>query len=454
MIKAVKKLFNIAKSEQAVLFSVMSTGWSFIAGPVTIAIVGARFTPELQGYYITFISVLGYSAYLQMGLGRVIIQFVSHEWAKLDFDGEGCVTGDEAAKSRLANLAKFAVKWYLAAGLISIIVLLTVGTLFFAKSKDALETSIWMMPWISMGILCGLQLMITPFFYLLEGCNQVKQVYKFRFFQAVVGHLSIWIAIYAGANLWTYSIYFVVWMLMAILFLKIKYWNFIKSIFITRAAKEKLSWTKELMPLQIKLVALSLCTYVMFQFYIQGAMFARGPLRACQIGTTITFIMMIGTVMGAFIGPKMPYFGILIVEKKYKDLDNLFIKLFLTAASIMIFGGVILWIGVLLLNTMPFHLAKYYAGRLLEPTPTAVFIIAYIIWILSSSSGLYLIAHKKMPQIWIAVITTMLSVGTMLLFGNHYGITGSGIILIAVQIIMLPVMLFAVFYYRKKWHSQ
>lgn len=454
MIKTVKKLFYLAKSEQAVLFSVMATGWTFIAGPVTVAIVGARFSPELQGYYQTFLTVIGFSAYLQLGLGRVIIQFASHEWAKLSFDDNGCVTGDEAAKSRLANLAKFAVKWYLIAGLIAIIALAIGGTFFFLKSKYALETSVWIMPWISLAVLCGLQMMFTPILYLLEGCNQVKQVYKFRFFTGMAGNITIWIAVYADAKLWTYSIFFIVWMLAAAIFIRIKYWNFLKSIFITKAAKEKLNWFKELMPLQIKLVILSFSTYVIFQFYTLGAMFARGPLRACQTGTTILFVLMLGTVMAAFINPKMPYFGILIAEKKYKELDSLFLKLFLIAASLMIFGGAILWIGVFLLNVLPFHLAEYYAGRLLAPTPTAVFIIAYIIWALSLYSGWYLIAHKKMPQIWVVIITTILSVGIMLFLGDRYGITETGIGLIAVQLIMLPVMLMTVFYYRKKWRNE
>jgi len=453
MTNAIKKLFNLAKSEQAVLFSVLSTGWTFLAGPVTVAIVGARFSPELQGYYQTFLTVIGFSAYLQLGLGRVIIQFASHEWAKLSFDDNGCVTGDEAAKSRLANLAKFAVKWYLIAGIMAIVFLGFGGALFFVKSKDALETSIWLAPWISLTVLCGLQMMFTPFFYLLEGCNQVKHVYKFRFFTGVAGNISIWIAVYSGAKLWTYSFFFVVWMLMAVIFIRIRYWNFLKSIFITQSAKEKLNWLKELMPLQIKLVILSFSTYVIFQFYTLGAMFARGPFRACQTGTTILFILMLGTVMGAFINPKMPYFGILIAEKKYKEYDRLFLKLFFTAAFLMVLGGVVLWTGVLMLNVLPYRLAEYYAERLLGPAPTAIFIVAYVIWALSLYSGWYLIAHKKLPQIWIIIISAILSVGTMLLLGDRYGIAETGVGLIVIQLIMLPVMLLTVFYYRKKWHK-
>ena len=453
MIKTIKKLFSLIKSEQAVLFSVLATGWRFVAGPLTIAIIGARFTPELQGYYITFLSVLGYSAYLQMGLGRVIIQFASHEWAKLSFDKNGYVVGDEAAKARLANLARFAVKWYLVAGIIAIAFLTVGGTWFFMKSKNALPQEVWLAPWISMAVLCGIQMMMMPLFYLLEGCNQVKYVYRFRFFQAIVGNVSIWIAVYSDAKLWTYSVFFTVWILSSVLFLRFRYWNFLKSIFISNVLKERFNWFKELMPLQIKLVIFSFCSYMMFQFYIQGSMFARGPARACQTGTTISFIMMLGTVMGAFIGPKMPLFGVLIAEKKYKELDNQFIKLFFTAASLMIIGGMALWLGVLMLNVLPFHLAKYYAERLLEPAPTAIFTAAYIFWSLSASSGLYLIAHKKMPHIWIVAITTILSISIMIFLGNKYGITLTGIGLLIIQIFMFPIILLTVFYYRKKWHK-
>jgi len=157
--------------------------------------------------------------------------------------------------------------------------------------------------------------------------------------------------------------------------------------------------------------------------------------------------------MGAFINPKMPYFGILIAEKKYKEYDRLFLKLFFTAAFLMVLGGVVLWTGVLMLNVLPYRLAEYYAERLLGPAPTAIFIVAYVIWALSLYSGWYLIAHKKLPQIWIIIISAILSVGTMLLLGDRYGIAETGVGLIVIQLIMLPVMLLTVFYYRKKWHK-
>ena len=113
MIKSITKIFNWADVDRATFFSVLSRTWSVVAGPITLAIIGARFTEVEQGYYMAFLSVIGYSMYIQFGLGRIIIQFASHEWAKLKLDITGRVVGDTEALSKLSSLAKFAMKWFM-----------------------------------------------------------------------------------------------------------------------------------------------------------------------------------------------------------------------------------------------------------------------------------------------------------------------------------------------------
>jgi len=112
-----------------------------------------------------------------------------------------------------------------------------------------------------------------------------------------------------------------------------------------------------------------------------------------------------------------------------------------------------IWLGVWILNNWSFHLANYYAQRLLKPTPTALFIIAYVLWMLFIAQGYYFIAHRKVPHIWLALLAAALAVINMLVTGEKYGITGTAMGLIIINLVILPVMTVMVFYYRKKWHN-
>ena len=79
---------------------------SFLIGPVTAYLITVYFSPELQGYYYTFGSIITLRFFAEVGLGQAIIQFASHEWANLNLNNEGKILGSPASKSRLAGLAR------------------------------------------------------------------------------------------------------------------------------------------------------------------------------------------------------------------------------------------------------------------------------------------------------------------------------------------------------------
>ncbi|MBA3016726.1 MAG: hypothetical protein FP811_00965, partial [Desulfobacteraceae bacterium] len=94
--------------DRAVFFGLLTRIWQICAGPVTAILIATRFTPELQGYYYTFASLLALQIFVELGLGTVIIQFASHEWSKLGFDSSGQIVGDSTALSRLKGIASIA----------------------------------------------------------------------------------------------------------------------------------------------------------------------------------------------------------------------------------------------------------------------------------------------------------------------------------------------------------
>src|SRR5476651_192970 len=85
--------------DRAVFFGLLTRVWAVGAGPVTAVAIAARFTPELQGFYYTFATILALRTFVELGLGTVIIQFASHEWSGLALDPSGGIAGDRDALS-------------------------------------------------------------------------------------------------------------------------------------------------------------------------------------------------------------------------------------------------------------------------------------------------------------------------------------------------------------------
>ncbi len=78
-------------------------------------------TPEIQGYFYAFAGVVAMQVFLEMGFSQNILQFASHEYAKLNFTPAGNLAGDLVARSRLISLGRLAFRYYAIAALIFLV---------------------------------------------------------------------------------------------------------------------------------------------------------------------------------------------------------------------------------------------------------------------------------------------------------------------------------------------
>ena len=81
----VSRLLHRAGIDFHVLATLLSRGWSVVAGAVTVLLVPFWLTTTEQGFYFTFSSLLGMQILFELGLGQVIIQLVGHDAAKLRY---------------------------------------------------------------------------------------------------------------------------------------------------------------------------------------------------------------------------------------------------------------------------------------------------------------------------------------------------------------------------------
>lgn len=432
---------------RAVVFGLLARVWSIIVGPITALFIASKFTPQLQGYYYTFSSLLALQVFAELGLGTVIIQFASHEWAGLKLNKNGCISGDSDSLSRLISLAKITVRWFTIGAILVGFGLGIGGYIFFLQSN--IPNINWVAPWISLCFFSIWSIFLIPIWSILEGCNQVVSLYRFRFFQGVLTNVAVWGAILLNAGLWTASISTAVMLACAMFYLKCKYWNFLKTLFLEKPTGPKMEWRKDILPMQWRIALSWISGYFMVSFFTPVLFHYHGPVIAGQFGMTWAIAGSIGALSSAWLYPRVPQFGMLIAQKEYSKLDNLFWRLTKIFWFITVLIAAGMWFLVYLLNVFNYPIAK----RILPLSLTGIFIIAQVISTISFPMSIYLRAHKKEPLLFLSIVSGILIGLSTLFLGKLYSVKGMGIGYLIVNIIMTPFVVLLWYRLRQEWHK-
>ena len=447
LISTARRLLALAGIDRAVVYGILSVVRGLVSGPVTILLVASRFTPELQGYYYTFASLLALQVFVDLGLGTVIVQFASHEWAELGFDERGRIVGSAQALSRLVSLGQVALRWYAVAGGIVAVGLGAAGYVFFSQKS---HTNIyWEAPWFGLCFVTGISLCLVPISSLLEGCNQVSQVYGFRLAQGILISISTWLAIALGAGLWTAAIAIMVSLISSGLFLRRRYWAFVRQMF-GPVAGPRISWRAELWPMQWKIALSWLSGYFCFSLFTPVLFQYHGPVVAGQMGMTWSLVSVLSGISSIWAVSKVPRFGVLVAKKEYAELDRLFYRLTAASFSIAVCGAVAIWTGVYVLYAFKYPLAM----RFLPPLPTGIFLAATVLLQAITPQAFYLRAHKQEPFLWLSIVGGLMIALSNWLLGSRFSATGMAIGYLAV-VAFVSVPFATLIWHRRRiaWHS-
>lgn len=442
------KIFYFLGVDRAVFFAITGKVWSMGAGLITTLLIASFFPAELQGYYYTFFSVLALQVFAELGLGTVISSYASHEWAKLSFDQHGQVIGDEDALSRLTSLGRFALRWYLVGGAVVTIALAVGGFIFFGSTGWS-QVSVWGKPWLVLCVVTGVNLCFLPIWALLEGCNQVSNVYAYRLVQSVASSLAAWLGIYFGAGLWVTSIVGVAALLAMMVTVGRRYAGFIRKIMLSHPQGPHLNWRVDILPMQWRVSLSWLSGYFTFSLFTPVLFHYQGAVVAGQMGMTWAFIAALTGVASSWIMPKAPVFAILIAQRKYAELDQMFWRLTAVVIAVTSVGAVSIWLLVYTLGKLHHPLAL----RLLSPEATAYFLLATIILAASLPMSTYLRAHKKEPLLVLSLISGLLTGIVVVVMGRYYSVEWVAIGYCAVMTIIFP---FAAMVWRRRraeWHA-
>lgn len=442
------KISKFLGIDRAVFFAIAAKIWGMGSGLVTSLLIVSFFSAEIQGFYYTFTSVLALQIFAELGLGVVISASASHEWAKLSLDPQGRVVGDAEAKSRLASLGQFAFRWYLVAGSMASVGLMVGGFVFFGSTSWN-SVSTWGAPWVMLCIVNGVNLCCMPVWALLEGCNQVVNLYTYRFVQSLAIGLASWLAMWLGAELWTASIVGLVIMLMFLFTVGRNYAFFVKDVMLSTPLGSKLDWRKDILPMQWRISISWLSGYLTFWLFTPILFHYKGAQIAGQMGMTWAFIGALTGVASSWIAPKAPLFAILIARQEYTQLNKMFWRLTATIVSVTALGALAIWLMVFSLNI--YH--HPFAVRMLSPAATGYFLLATILLTATLPMSTYLRAHKKEPLLGISVASGLLTSIAVFITGRFYSIEIMAIAYLAVMATITP---FVVAIWRRsiaEWHA-
>ncbi len=440
-------LLRRAEVDRALALAVVAQTWSLATGPVTLLLIALYLTPELQGYYYTFGSLLALQSFVELGFYLVITQFASHEWAHLGLDRAGRIMGESVALSRLVSLGRLAFKWYAVASCIFVVGVSTAGYIFFSRNPH--PGIDWVSPWFTLVLLTGLQLWMLPLLSLLEGCNQVANINLFRLIRAVLGTMALWLALALGGGLWVAPVWVGVGWLVNLTFLFLRYRPFFQP-FLSPPTSACMSWRSEIWPMQCRLALSAVVSYFAFSLFNPVMFTYHSAIVAGQMGMTWQVIIALQGVALAWVYTKVPRFGMLIAKKEYVALDRLFLRTSTVSLVVIGCGAGALWLVVYGLYTLGHPLAQ----RLLPPLPTGLFLLAAVLMQVGQCLVAYLRAHKREVVVVVGVVSS-LAIGLLVWsLGSRYGPTGAAAgYLAVVAVFIIPYETALWFRYRAEWHK-
>jgi O-antigen/teichoic acid export membrane protein len=420
MIRLAKKAAKAAGIDLAVKWGLLSQIMRVLTGPVTMVLMLRYLTPDMQGYVYAFNSVLGISIFLELGFSQNILQFASHEYAKLRITKDRSLIGDEMALSRLTSLARLSIKYYSIAAVLFGMITTLGGAWFF---RTSINTGVaWEVPWLLACVGSSISLILNPFWALLEGCNQIANVSKFRFWVTFVTFVVTVIAYISGLGLFVGPIVLFITISIYVGYFLI-HWRGFFGNFIKKPTLGVISWSKEIWPFQWRIGLSWMSGYLLFSIVVPIIFRQVGPAAAGKYGFTMSLVSIVAGVAATWSTTKLPQYGMLVAQEDWLRLKELWQKS--TTHSLLFAAAGI--VGMLVAFTIAAsffpQLEERYAGPLIAAILGSCMVVQNFI----NSSAFLLRAFKKEPYAWLSVIGAIINAALIWAFTWRWGILGAAI---------------------------
>ena len=441
--------------DKAIFFTLLSRGLQISTALFTVFFIAKNLSPEEQGFYYTFGSIVALQVFFELGLTSIITQFVAHEASHLKLNSEFKMEGEALYRSRLSSLLKFCTKWYLIIAFLVFVALGTLGSIFFTKYSVEHKDIEWFLPWILLAIGTAFNLLLSPITAFLEGLGKVKEVAQLRFVQQIIHPIVVWGGLSIGGKLFVSGAdAFIRVFVVAIILIKSPFFKILKNIWMDSGI-EKVLYMKEIFPYQWRIALSWVSGYFIFQLFNPVLFATEGAKVAGQMGMTLTALNGVQSLTQSWINTKVPKMSGLIAQKDYKNLDSLFAK---TMKQMLLIGtlAILCFVAVIYLIQSQgiTFLGMDIGNRFLPIIPLSL--MAWSSWTMVPISpwATYLRCHKKEPLLLNSVVMGILCCLSTVTLGYKYGLYGITIGFAALRIISLSWIYHTYKTKKREWHNE
>ena len=436
---------DIIGLDSAVIYTVLGYAISALAVPVSTWLVLTHFSQNEQGYYYTFVSLLGLQLFFELGLGQCITQFASHEFAHITITDRKTIEGSEYYRFRYIAIIKFAIKAYLFISLLAFFGIGIAGTIIFTIKPSG--DIAWLIPWWCLCAANALALFLTAFTSILQGSDEIVWVAKVRVLANVFRLAVLCVLLWAGSKLIAPAVAVTAMVIIMAICITKKFWTlFLQSLKSTHPP-DVLLWRKEIWPYQWRLAISWIAGYFVFNIFNPIIFLFNGPKSAGQFGLTWALLLNVSMVASAWSTTKVPRYCALISKEKWDELDATWKKNSVQSFGMCIAGCLVVIIFTIILRS----LFPKYSERMLDPASCIGLASALLISNVIGSFAYYLRAFKREPFMALSIYSglgSFLSACIMAKFFSLRGVIGGYILL---MIITFPFAQSLFRKYRKDW---
>lgn len=441
--------------DKAILFTLLGRGLQISTALFTVVFIARYLSPDEQGYYYTFGSIVAIQIFFELGLTGIITQFVAHEASHLQIKNKYDFEGEDKYKSRLASLLRFCTKWYLVFAVILLIVLSIVGYVFFTEYNDNDNGILWKTPWVLLAIGTAFNLFLSPIIAFIEGLGKVKEVAQIRLVQQIIHPIVIWGGLAIGSKLFVSGADAILRVgIVALIILKSPFYKMLCNIWYYQK-EEKVSYMKEIFPFQWRIALSWISGYFIFQLFNPVLFASEGAKVAGQMGMTMAALNGLQALTQSWINTKVPRLSGLIAQKKWMELDSLF---HITMKQMMVIGTFLLVSFITVIFTIQHYQITFFGmdigNRFLPIIPLALMSWSVFTMFPINCWATYLRCHKKEPLLWNSIVVAILCCLSTLILGNLYGLMGMTLGFALLRFVSLT-WIYIIFKTKKKeWHGK
>jgi hypothetical protein len=307
--------------DSAVLASLCNRLLVLLAGPLTLLFVAVRLSGAEQGFYYTFASIVALAQFLELGLGYIITQFISHESARLRCDPDGRLHGSLPEKHRALDILRMATRWYVLVALIGAVVLGPLGLRFF--HDEGLRSGVrFTAPWLITVLATAMNLCAIPLWSALEGMGWIARVQWIRFAQTLGNVLALWISLGLGAGLFAPAIAAVTTELVTIASALLLFPGLLRQLGLVMFAspRSNFSWRHEALPTQWRMALSWMAGYLVYSLLTPTVFRTRGAVYAGKVGMSLSVANASYVIAMAWVNTRAPRYGSLIRAGKLREL--------------------------------------------------------------------------------------------------------------------------------------